>query len=387
MPSIVGQPTLADLLIEQSETDILNASLAIAQELNLPVTAWQPGDPTRSLYIVESKLMAALEQVVIGFIQSGFLDFAQGEWLIIQALEQFGVVIPPATFATTNVVLTNSGGGIYIIEPQDLTFKNTSTGATYHNTTGGTLTGVGTSGATLTLTVAADLPGSASSASAHEIALVTNLTGVTVDNANPAVGLDQLPRAAIIQQCRDASAALSPNGPAAAYSFVARDSTLTGISTVTRARVYDDSTTGNVTIYVAGPLGDISSGDVAAVQAAILKYATPLCITPTTISATARAINVTYQIWLYQSVGQTPTQIAAAISDALVTYIQERPIGGDTGFIYASELQAVIGTVFPNSTFRVQMTVPSSDTAMGAGDVAIPGTITPTAVNLIPDPI
>lgn len=385
MSAILAPNNLADLLIEEDQSGIFNAMLQIATTLNLPVTSWQAGDPTRSTFFIESKLLVALEQLASGFIGAGFLDYAQGEWLNIVAKQVFNVDVPAATFATTVETLTNTGGGIYVIGAGDLIFKDSSTGATYHNTTGGTLTGVGTSGSTLVLNVTADVAGSGGSAGAGEIdTLVTTLLGVTCTNAAAAVGVDQQDPATTIQQCRDKTGSLSPNGPAAAYSFVALNSALTGIQTVTRARVYADSETGDVTIYVAGANSGVSSPDVAAVQAAIEQWATPLCITPTTISANPVTINVTYTLWVYQTVGQTTSQIQTAVATALTSFFEIRPIGGDiippatTGALYQGVIESVIGNAFPGQTFRVSVSSPSGDTALGNGDVAILGTITST---------
>ena len=385
MSAIFAPNNLADLLIEEDQSTIYNAMLQIATTLNLPVTSWQAGDPTRSTFFIESKLLVALEQLAVGFIGAGFLDYAQDEWLNITAKQVFNVDVPAATFAATTETLTNAGGGIYVIEAGDLIFKNSTTGATYHNTTGGTLTGVGTSGATLTLSVTADVAGSGGSSSVGEIdTLVTTLLGVTCSNPTAAVGIDQQDPATTIQQCRDKQGSLSPNGPAAAYSFVALNAELTGVMTVTRARVYADSDTGDVTIYVAGTNSGISSPDVAAVQAAVQLWATPLCITPTVVSANPVTVNVTYTLWIYQTVGQTTAQIQTAVAAALTSFFEIRPIGGDiippatTGALYQGVIESVIGNAFPGQTFRVQVSAPSGDTALGNGDVAVLGSIAST---------
>lgn len=382
-------PTLSALLLQQDQATIYNAELAIATTLGLPVTSWQPGDPTRSLFFVEAVLIEALEVVVTGFIQSGFLDFAQGQWLVLRALEDFNVVVPDATFATTNVTLTNGGGGVYIIAPGDLVFKASASGATYHNTTGGTLSGTP---ATLSLAVIADVAGSGSNASVGGIdTLVTTLLGVTCSNPANAVGTDQQSPATTIAQCRAKGASLSPNGPAAAYQFVALTPALTGVQTITRARVYSASSTGFVTVYVAGAGGAVGGSDVTAVQAAINTWATPLCITATVNNSNNVVVPVTYTVWVYQSVGQTTAQIQAAILLALQNYFAARPIGGDiippatTGALYQAEIAAVIGSVFPGVTFRVSVSAPAGDTSMGNGDVAVLGTVTGT-VNLVPGP-
>lgn len=380
--------TLAGLLIEETQAEILAAELQIATAIGLPVTSWQPGDPTRSLFMAESVKLGVLEQEVVGYIQSGFLDYAQGQWLTVVAQQQFNVIVPGATFATTQVTLTNSLGAVFDLAAGDVQVKNSTSGATYTNSTGGHLAGPGT----LTVTVIADEAGSASSAGAGEIdTMVTDLIGVSVTNPTAAVGTDQQAPATTVQQCRDKWGSLSPNGPAAAYSFVALNSTLTGITTPTRVRVYPDSVTGDVTVYVAGASGALSGGDVTAVQNAITQYATPLTITPTVSSATGVTVAVTYTIWLYKSVNQTTTQIQTAIQTALENLFAAAPIGGDiippaaTGNLYQSEIEACIGSVFAAKTFRVSISAPSGDTALTNGQVPQLGTVTAT-VNLIADP-
>ena len=295
--------TLAGLLVQQDQATIYAAALQLATTLGLPVTSWQPGDPTRSLFMFEAEFLEVLENVVIGFIQSGFLDYAQGVWLQkVLAKQVFNVDVPDAAFATTSVVLSNSGGGVFEIEADGgvIPFKNSSSGPTYTSTSGGHLGGTP---ATLTVTVVADVAGSASSAGASEIdTIVTSLNGVTCTNPTAAIGLDVQDPSITVQQCRNKSASLSPNGPAAAYEFVALNSALTGILTVTKARVYPDSDTGDVLLYVAGASGALAGGDVTAVQNAIALWAAPLTITPTVASANGVTVAVTYSIWLYKSV-------------------------------------------------------------------------------------
>ena len=390
--------TLTGLLIQETQAAIYSAMLALATTLGLPVTSWQPGDPTRSLFFLESSLIEALEEEVTGFVQSGFLDYATGTWLQVLAQEVFNVIVPPATFATTTTqVLTNAGGGIYefAADGGDTHFSCSASGATYTNTTGGTLTGVGsvqvspTVGPTITMTVVADQAGSASTAGPGEIdTLVTGLLGVTTSNTTAAVGIDQQSDATTVQQCRNKLGALSPNGPAAAYAYVALNPALTGIQTPTRVRVYDSSDTGDVIVYVAGPSGAaLSGGDVAAVLTAIETWATPLCITPSVSSAAPVTLAVTYTVWVYQSVNQTSAQIQAAISTALTDYFALQPIGGNiippsnTGDLYVSEVESVIGSVFPQ-IFKVSVSLPVADVVLANNEVAVLGTVTGT-VNII----
>lgn len=374
--------SLATLLIQETQETIFNAALSVASAIGLPVSSWQAGDPTRSLYLLESETLSTLEIIVVGFITSGFLDYATGNWLTILAKQVYNVDRPDATYATTTVTLTNSGGGIFVIGPGDLTFKSSSSGQTYHNTTGGTLTGTP---ATLDLTVVADEAGSASSAGATEIdTLVTTLLGVTCSNALAAVGVDAQDDATLRVQCRDKLGSLSPNGPSDAYSYVARNSALTGTTAVTRVRVYPDSETGQVTIYLAGPSGGIGSPDLTLVQTAIATWATPLTITPLILSASNVSIDVAYTAYIYKSANKTTAQAEADIQASIEATFSTEPIGGDiippatTGSLYQSQIADAI-KVYPQ-IFRVVVSSPSGDTALTNGQVPALGTVTPTIV-------
>jgi hypothetical protein len=379
--------SLSSLLVQNTKAYIYDYALAIAETLGLPVSTWQPGDPTRSLYHVESELLATLEEIVVNFIKAGFLDYASGDWLEILADQVYGVTVPDATYAETDVVLTNSGGGTYIIDAGDITLKNSTTGKTYHNTTGGTLN----AGSTLTITVIADESGSDSSAAAGEIdEMVTTLLGVTCTNATAAVGTDKQDDATTRQQCRDKLGSFSPNGPREAYSYVARNSDLTGTTAVTRTRVYADSDTGDVTVYLAGPSGAVAGADVALVEEAILEWATPLCITPTVLSVTTVSVPITYELWIYKSANKSAAEVEEDVEEALEQMFAVRPIGGDiippdtTGKLYKSMIESTIRSTFPEA-FRVSVSLPAGDTSLTNGQLAILGTITPT-VNIVTDP-
>lgn len=382
--------SLATLLVEETKEAIYNTGIAVARAIGLPVDTWQAGDPSRSLFHVEAETLSTLESTAAGYISSGFLDYASGEWLKILAEQQYGVTVPEATYATTTVTLTNTGGGYYPdIEAGDLTFKNSTTDKTYRNTSGGTLaSGPGT---TLDVTVVADEAGSDSSAAATEIdTMVTQLTGVTCSNAEAAVGTDEQDESVTRAQCRAKLDSLSPNGPKGAYDYVARDPDLAGTSACTRSRTYSDSDTGDVTVYLAGPSGGVVEADRALIEEAILDYATPLCITPSVLAATNVTVAVTYSIWLYNSVNEDASEIEEAIEAALEAMFADRPIGGDivppatTGKLYQSLIVSTIRSVYPEA-FRVTVSAPAADTDLDNGQVAVLGTVTST-INLIADP-
>ncbi len=381
--------SLADLIVRQTKAAIYATALSVAETLGLPVSSWQPGDPTRSVYHVVAEVLSTLESVVVEYISAAFLDTATGDWLTYLAKQGYDVDRVEATYAATSVTLTNAGGGVYTLDAGDVTVKATASGKTYRNTSGGTLS----AGGTLTLDFVADEAGSASSAGAGDIDdLVTGLLGVTCSNASAAVGTDEESDASLRARCRDKLGALSPNGPRAAYSYVARTPALAGTSGVTRTRVFTDGATGVVTVYLAGPSGHVSTEDRDLVETAILTYAAPLAVTPDVVSADDLTVAVTYEIWVYKRVNRTSGQIQSAIQTALESTFAARPIGGDiippatTGALYTSLIESTIRSVFPDDTFRVSVTAPAtSSTAMGNADVAVLGTVTPT-VHLITDP-
>lgn len=374
-------PSLASLLVTESKAAIYARGLSVATSLGLDVTSWVAGDPTRSLYHFVSTALEAVDLQVSGYVASGFLDYAAGDWLTLLAAQVFGVTRVDATFAETTVTLTNSGGGIYVIAAGDVRVKSSLSGKTYTNATGGTLAGV----STLDLTFVADESGSGSSAGATEInTMVTAMLGVTCSNATAAVGLDAETDSSLRDRCRAKLGMLSPNGPRDAYNFVVRSSDLTGVTDITRSRTTSDSPTGAVTVYVAGASGAVAGASVTAAQAAVEKWAAPLCITPTVSNCVGVTVAVTYQVWLYSSVGVETAAIEAAIQTALEQMFAARPIGGDviapatTGKLYQSLIASTIRNVYPAHTFRVSVSSPAGDTSLAINEVAVLGAVTPT---------
>lgn len=382
--------TLSTLLIEETKAAIYERGLALATSLGLPVTSWAPGDPTRSLYHFESEILSTLEKVVSAYIAAGFLDWAKehaertgnSAWLKLLAKQGFNVVTIEATHASSTLTLTNQGGGLYEWDPGDLTFKNTLTGKTYKNVSALTLApGIGVTG---TIDVEAEEPGSDSSAAADEIDdFVASAFDVAVTASTAAIGLDEESPASIVQRCRDKLGSLSPNGPRDAYDYVAKNPALTGTTAVTRSRSIGDSTTGHVNQYLAGPNGAISGPDRTLVETAIVKWATPLTITPIVASATDVTMNIVYELWLYSSVGLTEDEVKAVVEDDLEELFPERPIGGDiispaTGRIYHSMILSVIRGALPEHTFRAVLTSPSGDTDLDPNEVAKLGTVNGT---------
>lgn len=379
--------SLATLLVQETKAMIYETALGVASAIGLPVSTWRAGDPTRSLYHLEAETLSALESLAAGYISSGFIDFVTGDWRKVMAEQFYGVVVPEATFASTSVTLTNAGGLDRTIDPGDITFKNSSTGKTYRNTSGGHLGPVGTLDAVLVVDVVADEAGSDSSAAAGEIdELVTTMLGVTCTNVAAAIGTDEQDWNTTKAQCLAKLDTLSANGPSDVYEFVARDRSLTGTSAVSRARSYGSRDTGDVTLYLAGPGGGVPESDRALVEEAVIRWATPLCTTVTVLSAEGVVVPITYELWCYRSANKTAAEIEELVQDALETLFASRDIGGDiippatSGYLYRSLIESTIRGVLPE-IFRVAVSTPG-DTALSNAQVASLGTVSAT-INLV----
>lgn len=375
------------LFTAETATRIFNVGLDLAKIVGLPVTSWRTGDPTKALYKYVATKLASVDLTVANLARSAVLSVltqaaAAGDagalaWLKVVALEQFGIEAQEATFAASaagfGVTLTNGGGGNYPIDPGDLTFKSSSTGKTYHNTTGGTLApGPGT---TILLEFVADEAGSDSTVAPDEIdEMVTTRLGVTITASAAAVGLDEESPDSIYQQCKDSLGALSPNGPLDAYRYVARNSDLTGITSVTRAEAIDNED-GTVTIYIANASGSATGDEVTAVQSAIDTWATPNCVTAIVESAVGVTINTVATVAYGGSLSDE--DLETAIANKISTELAALRIGGallvggDKGVardLIIAAIRSVTGVT------AVSLVTPAADTLLDLDEVSVPGT-------------
>jgi hypothetical protein len=246
-------------------------------------------------------------------------------------------------------------------------------GVTYHTTEAFSLHGAGST----TVVVEADEAGSAGSAGADEIdTAVTTLLGVSVTASTAAVGVDAASDAELDVLCEASLGALSPNGPAEAYSYVALSSDLTGVTEVTRAQVSKDSDTGEVTVWIAASSGAPSSEAVVAAQEAIDLWSTPLCITPTVIAATEYAVACTATI----SGNDLPDDAEESCEDAFVALLAATPVGGllSRSAVVTALHGALTGA--GATSVSVAVSAPAADVQLADGYVAIAGAVSITEV-------
>lgn len=375
--------TLDELFTPLTQADVMAAMLDIATDVGLPVTAWESGGVAREILEIAAQKIADLSAVTTLMAAGGLLDFAVNlpdpKWLRLTAASMYGVEWIPATFGTTNVLMTNASGVTYTPAAGDLHFLNTVTGQTYTNTTGGTLAA---SGGTLTVTVQADVSGTIANANPGDIsALVTPLLGVTMTNANALVGVDDETSEHLAQRCREKLAAASPNGPSAAYDYFASTATrISDGSNVGVTRTFIVEANGSLTLYCASASGGITgtagdpTTDLGAVNTAIQTNCVPTGITCTVATAVEHDIDIQATVYLKAGSTVSSAQARTTILDALTTYFSTIPIGGfntgSGGFVF---LDAVIGQIYQAvpDAIEVVITSPGANVSMADSDVAV----------------
>ena len=352
------------LMVVEGYDKILDRGLQVAKALGLPVTSWRTGDPTNSYYQYLARALVPLELSIVEYAKAAFLSTCPPEWLPTKAAEDFGVDVEDAAPATPTVTLRNEGGGFYPIDVRDLTVKCSATGKTYHNTDTDESRGASLDpGATVTFALEADEAGAASSVGENEIdALVTGMLGVVVVSSTASYGRDQLEPAAVVDLCRTSMGPLSPAGPSDAFRHVATQYKYTGTHEVTKAWSTNDSTTGDVTVYVAGTGGAVSSAGELAVLDAVRRYCAGLCTTPTVASASELPVVVQATVE-----GTLPTGYAAKVAAELAKYFAALDIVQP---VMRSALIAQIHAAVPEIT-RVTLVAPGADVIPGEGQIAV----------------
>lgn len=373
--------TLSDLLAPLSAAKVLAILLGLCAQLGLPVTNWKPDGVTMTILSIVAQVYAAFTQVIALAVGGGLLDYAVASWLTLLARNVYNVERLTASYASAPqaMLLTNSGGGQYIIEPGDLSFSQTIGGVKvlYTNTSGGTLAaGPGT---TLTLDVRAVTAGTASNAAPGTITtLETTLLGVSCTNTVAVLGQDEETDALLRARCRAALGALSPNGPKAAYYFFATSAKLAGVSCgVTRVKIPTPPGDGSLTVYVAtnsggliGTVGDLTTA-LGVVDDDIQNNVVPEGVGPVTVaSATPHPVALVADVYVNVAGNQSTGDIQTAIDAAMGAYFSLLPIGGQTsaGKVF---LNALLGILERSNPWILYATIssPTGNETMAAGDV------------------
>jgi hypothetical protein len=324
-----------DQLIRPLSRDEVKASIyQILKALGLPVTAWQEGSVARTIIAIIAAIFAGYTEVMVLAIRAGFLDLAEGIWLTLLAKHVYNVERLEATFATGTAIIDNAGGGSYSFDPEEVIFINTVSKKTYTNVEAFT---VGPLEAGKTIAIRAVEAGSPSTAAAGQVnAFETKYLGLSCSNPEALIGFDAESDPALRQRCRDSLGALSPNGPEAAYVYVAKsakrpDKTPIGVN---RVHIPPATGDGTVQVFVATPSGAVQgspndpSTDLGIIASDIYKKAVPKGVTAFVVSAIQKPIALTIDVWIDASASLSDAEVQNIIEKKLQDYFRTIPIGG-----------------------------------------------------------
>lgn len=360
----------ASLIAKQTADEIFDLAIQVARLVGLPVDTWRTGDPTRTLYRSLARKMANADEIQVELAKASFItgpegERAEGDWLKLRVKDVYGIDPEEATFSSPSATFDNAGGGLFEMDTRGLVVSSSSTGATFRNQSPVSI-GPGATGVVVTLI--ADVAGTAGSVGLNEIDTIVSppLEGVTISASTVASGSDAQSDVGLIEQALATLGALSPNGPADAYEYVARNEDLTGIAGVTRAQATGDSGDGTVTVYVASSASGLDGASVTAIQLAVDTWAQPMCTDATVVSGVPQTVAVTYVL--------TPAHPDAqdAIEAAVDTYFAGLDFGGQ---VVTSALVSIAHVVCGPTLTKAVVTVPGGDLSLAAGRFPVRGTV------------
>ncbi len=386
--------SLDELVDELEPSDVWTLLFVLADAAGLPVTAMQPTEAPRSLITTFSSWAASLWNTTIrNAIRAQYGDYvvdAGRTWATFWGLSLYGEAPYEADFAQGPCTLTNTKGGSWSYAPGLFSVKNSLTNKVYKNLEQITLGPWSGSGPfpTQTLNFRAVEPGTASTSAAGNIdTLVTSANGVTVANAASLVGQDEEPLVDFVVRARGTPALITVNGPKAVYETILRRTLRSDGSRIAVNRVRTRTPAGNgiVRTIAAGPSGALPMSDVARLLLNTQTLAEPWGITAQVVSASNVTVNYAITAFAKTSPTLTGEAIQTAGLAALQSFIRSAPIGGhntlggDDGFVYLSELAAIVSEA-NSEVFKAEAS--GVDVVIGAEEVPVlgTGTITPSIV-------
>jgi phage-related baseplate assembly protein len=378
-----------DLMQPMTREELRKSHYDVLGILGVNTTKWKPGSVLRTMIYASSAVLAGLSQVIVGVSRGGYRELARGAWLRLNAQYVYGVPPLDADFASGNLVLSNSGGGVYNnVQPGDFISRNPETNKQYRNTAEFSIAALQSG---VVVPMQAIEAGSASTSGAGEITeLVTAMPGVTCTNLEAFVGVDTEREEDLRLRSGESLGALSPNGAADAYGFIVRsakrdDGTTIGVN---RVRAMPDGN-GGIAVHCATPSGAVPAPDVAILNTRVQRACEPLGIDAEVFSATTVTQAVTYTIYCTDT-DTSDADIIAAADAAVTAFLSTYPIGGvdidSGGKLYVSAVQSAIGAVQPNGVplgvVRVVVTAPAADVALSINQAPVAGTLTGAVVRV-----
>jgi hypothetical protein len=266
--------TLAELVTPSTTSDVLATELSLATQLGLPVTSWQPLDPSRTIFQINASLMASMSVEIAQLAQGGYASYAAimpagtsiyndgagylTTWMDLRCTDQYNVTRVQPSAASGAIPVTNSTATAQPYVAGQLHFQHPTSGATYTNTAAGTVAASGAS----SILVAADPAyiGTIGTLSPGQTAIMlTPFPGVTTTaQVVGLVGTAIETNLHYLARCEAKLGALSPNGSKSAYQFVASSLPVFGTSIQPPTDISD---------YAASPVAAIATAATALLAA------------------------------------------------------------------------------------------------------------------------
>jgi len=356
--------SFSDLISAKSAQTIYNEMIAGVQAAGVKVANWRTGGPYRTFLRVGSVALEQLYNVAQAFAGSGFLDYAERDWLTLLAKSIFSEDRAAALFTSGTVTLTAApGSGPHTIAAGSL-IVGTAGGLRYRSTASVTVP----AGGTATVAVTAESPGARYNVGllAVDRLISPTLLGLTV--SNPAVvgpdwitssGADEESDDRLRIRCRAKWGTLGTGSPAAAYIFWA----LAASAEVAKVGVNSNLNNGTfasqwVTLVLAGAGAPVSNQAVTdAINFITPKM--PTCARLAVIKATTLTTTIAGTVYLKGAFNTADTQ--GAILAALDALAAATPIGGS---LYLSKVIATIQDAVPGAVRNVVLASPTGDVTL-----------------------
>lgn len=267
--------TLGELVTPSTVDEVLALELSIATQLNLPVTSWQPLDPSRTIFQTEANLSALVSTQIASLAQGGYLSYAAimpagtspyndgagylTTWMDLRGVDNYNVSRIEPGSAAGNIYVQNVTAQAQTYTAGQLHFQHPTSGATYTNTSAGTITGGGSVGSPVQSTIAVaadpDFIGPIGTLSSGQTAIMlTPFAGVSTvvqPSGVNLVGTAIEQNAHYLVRCQAKLGTLSPNGADQAYYYVATSLPVFGTTLQPPTDIGDLAASPNVAISAA----------------------------------------------------------------------------------------------------------------------------------------
>lgn len=390
--------TVDQLLTPMTADQARAMGVQALQNLGLQPQRWATGGIASSTLTVVANLFGSLSSKLANAIAQEWNPTATGGGLQLLSKYFYGFNPPQPTFAEGELVLTNTGGGIYHFDPGQASFGSSVANAdgifpVYANLEAFDLNpGSPSSPTSITIDVECQnvegTPGNASPGFVSQI--LSSMRGVACTNPASIAGADALSDDALRALNIDSIAARSVFGPRGAYAYAIATAVnaVTGLPVnVNRQKISVSSHTGDVTITVASPSGPVSTTDLEGISNRIEAIARPDGVTvlpglPGFPSAPGSATAVPYgpaiAVYCLAPIGTTAAQLQTVIETALTSWFSgpNNPIGGltasdDDNVNFTGIFRSGVDGIIAQAVASVPGCLMLSTRYTGAGDLAL----------------